>query len=458
MGFSVAIVGSGPGGFYAAAALLRDGGDLQIDLIERLPTPFGLIRAGVAPDHQSTKSVSRAFERTALSRDVRYFGNVEIGRDLTMAELRGLYDAVILAVGAPLDRALEIPGEDLPGVMGSAALVGWYNGHPDYRRVTPPLDCERVVVVGNGNVALDIARVLAKTKQEMADTDIVDYAEEAIAAAPIREIVILGRRGPEHAKFAIKELREMCALANALPIVDPRHLAEAAPAALAERERRRAERNLAILRGFADLDAAGKRGRIRFEFHARPVEVLGRDRLEALRCERTRIDAGRVVGCGAFFEIPCGLLVKAIGYRSPRIPGVPFDAARGRLRNREGRIDKGLYAVGWCKRGPVGVIGSNKQDGDAVAALIRDELADGGKPGRPGLESMLRQRGVRWVDYSAWQAIDKAERAAAPQAAPRRKFVTVEDMLKLLETGAADGPQDEPETNREEGVETVENR
>jgi ferredoxin--NADP+ reductase len=434
---SVAIVGSGPSGFYAAEALLKQG-EVAIDLIERLPTPFGLVRGGVAPDHQSTKQVVRAFERTAQDKAVAYFGNVEIGRDLSMAELRGLYDAVVLAVGAPADRPLGVPGESLPGVVGSAAFVGWYNGHPDFAAVDPPLEGERAVVIGNGNVALDIARVLVKTPQEMAASDIAAEAGAAIAAAPLKEVVLLGRRGPVEARFTFKELREMGTLAAASTLVDPAQLPAALPEGLPERERRLAERNLGILRGFPpDADPA-KPKRVRFEFFARPVAVLGERRVEGLRWERTALKDGKVVGTGEVHELACSLVVPAIGYRSIRIPGVPFDTARGRLRNRDGRIAEGLYCVGWCRRGPSGVIGSNKQDGDQAAESIAREIRPGAaaarRPGREGLRRLLAERGVRWIDYPAWQAIDAAERAAALEGAPRRKFVSIADMLALLDS------------------------
>lgn len=436
MPLRVAIVGSGPSGFYAAEALLRQG-DVAIDLIERLPTPFGLVRGGVAPDHQSTKQVVRAFERTAQDKAVAYFGNVEIGRDLSMDELRDLYDAVVLAIGAPADRPLGIPGEDLPGVVGSAAFVGWYNGHPDFADVDPPLDGARAVVIGNGNVALDIARVLVKTPQEMAASDIAAEAGAAIATSPLTEVVLLGRRGPVEARFTFKELREMGALAAASTLVEAGQLPAAVPDGLPERERRLAERNLAILRGFPTEADPEKPKRVRLEFFGRPVAVLGARRVEGLRWERTALKEGRLVGTGEFHELACNLVVPAIGYRSLRIPGVPFDAARGRLRNREGRIARGLYCVGWCRRGPSGVIGSNKQDGDQAAESIAREVRPGaaaaGRPGREGLRRLLAERRARWIDYPAWQAIDAAERAAAHEGAPRRKFVSIADMLALLD-------------------------
>lgn len=432
MPVSVAIVGSGPAGFYAADALLRAEVDCQIDLIERLPTPFGLIRGGVAPDHQSTKKVTKAYERTATSKGVRYFGNVQIGRDLTLDELRGLYDAVILAVGAPRDRPLAIPGAEKRGVIGSAAFVGWYNGHPDFADLAPDLQVESIAVIGAGNVALDIARLLGKTGEEMASSDITDYAAAAIQDSPVKEIHILGRRDAGHAKFTNKELREMGALADSLPVVDPQDLAAGVPADLDERDRRLAEKNLATLGGFAELDPASRSRRIFFHFCAQPVEVLGGTQIEALRLERTRMEGGRAVGSGETWDLPCGALITAIGYRGPAIPGAPFDEARGTFVHKDGRVAPGLYAVGWCKRGPTGVIGTNKADGDLAARQIVEDAVADGKPGRAGLEALLTERQVRYIDYPEWKEIEAAEEAAAPPGAPRRKLVTVGDMLALL--------------------------
>jgi len=433
MPLSVAIVGSGPSGFYTAEALLKSGADCRIDIIERLAAPFGLIRGGVAPDHQSTKRVSKAFQRTALKEQVRFFGNVEVGRDVSMDELRASYDAVVLAVGAPVDRPMGIPGDDRQGVYGAAAFVGWYNGEPDFRLLAPDLDVSAAVVVGNGNVALDIARVLVKTPAEMATADLPDYAAALIHHAPITDVYMFGRRGPIDAKFTNVELREMGKLENCMPIVHAEQLPDEVTGDWSDRDQRLKVRNLATMREFLDVDPAGKGKNVHFEFFANPVEVLGGDQVEGLRIERTKVEDGRAVGSGEFFDIACGLVVAAIGYYSIPIEGVPFDNAKGIVVHQEGRVGDGVYAVGWIKRGPTGVIGTNKPDGELIARQIVADLPNGAKSGGPPLEELLKERGIRWINFEDWTAIDAAERAAAPGEAPRRKLIDVEDMLAVLD-------------------------
>ncbi len=432
MSVSVAIIGSGPGGFYTADALLKSGGDCRIDIIERLPTPFGLIRDGVAPDHQSIKKVWKSFERTALDERVRYYGNVKVGRDVHLDELRARYDAVVLAVGAPVDRRLGIPGEDKEGVVGSAAFVGWYNAHPDFVDLDPDLDTTAVAVIGNGNVAIDVVRLLAKTPAEMEASDLPDYAADAIHNAPITELYMFGRRGAVEAKFTNVELREMGRLENCLPLVDAAQLPDGV-GDLPDRERRLKEKNLATLGEFAAMTPDGKTKRLHFCFYAAPVEVLGESKVEGLRLERTRIEDGRAVGTGEFFEVACGLVIAAIGYRAEPLDGMPFDEVRGISVNSEGRVADGVYAVGWIKRGPTGVIGTNKPDGELAAEYIRADFPRGAKPGREEFESLLRERGVRWVTYPEWRIIDQAEIANARPGAPRRKFLIVEEMLAVID-------------------------
>jgi ferredoxin--NADP+ reductase len=432
MPLNVAVVGSGPSGFYTVAALLKLAPDCRIDIVERLPTPFGLIRGGVAPDHQKTKNVWRAYEKSALQQSVRFFGNVEVGRDVTIGELKRMYDAVVLAVGSPLDRNLGIPGDDKKGVFGAASFVGWYNGHPDFRDLDPDLDVKAAVVIGNGNVAVDCARVLAKTPEEMAATDLTDYAAEAIHDAPLTDIYMCGRRGPGDAKFTNVELREMGELRDCAPVVDAKQLDEGVPADLDDRDRRLRERNLETLREFTAQKPGGRKKRLHFLFYANPVEVLGGDRVEAVRMERTAVANGRAVGSGEFFEIPCGLVIAAIGYDGTPFPGVPFDEKHGVVVHDNGRIGDGVYAVGWIKRGPTGVIGTNKHDGDLAAAQILEDAPSGNKLGRAALEAHLRGRGVRWISYAEWKKIDTAEIANARPGAPRRKFSSVEEMLALL--------------------------
>ncbi len=432
MPLSVAIVGSGPAGFYTADAILKTVDDASIDILDRLPTPFGLIRFGVAPDHQSTKRVAKAYEKTALTKQVNYYGNVEVGRDVSVAELREMYDAVVLAIGAPFDRELGIPGEDKAGVFGSAEFVGWYNGHPDFQQLDPDLDTPNVALIGNGNVAIDIARVLVKTPEEMARTDIPEEIEEEISAAPITDVYMFGRRGPVEAKFTNVELREMGQLAAAHPVVDPALLPDTVEGDWSDRDRRLREKNLETLRGFTRLDPGGKTKRVHFEFYAKPVEILGGDTVEGIRLERTRVVDGRAEGTGETFELETRLVVAAIGYRAQPIEGVPYDEMRGIVPSDDGRVEPGLYVVGWIKRGPTGVIGTNKPDGDVAARQIGEDVAPGGKPGRTVLEALLDERKVVWVSYEDWKRIDEAEVAAAESGAPRRKLVTVEDMLAVL--------------------------
>lgn len=435
MAITVAIIGSGPAGFYTADALLEAGCEVEVDLVERLPTPFGLIRGGVAPDHQTTKKVARKYEQTALMEQVRFFGNVEIGRDVSLAELRELYDAVVLAIGAPGDRRLTIPGAGLKGVHGSAAFVGWYNGHPDFVDLEPDLGVEAAVVIGNGNVAIDVARLLARSEAGLAKTDIAQHARGRFLASPIHDVWLVGRRGPVEAKFTNVELREMGELTQAVSLARPEQLPDAVPDDWQGRDRRVRERNLETLASFAANDPASKPKRVHFEFHASPVEILGTDRVEAVRFERTRTDErGRAVGTGETFDIPCGLVVAAIGYRAERVEGVPYDDALGIIPNDEGRIEQGLYAVGWIKRGPSGVIASNRPDGQVAAEQIcTDFPAGGGKPGRAAFAELLARRGVRVVSYRDWQVLDEAEREKAEAPSPRHKFTTVQEMIDYLD-------------------------
>jgi len=429
---SVAIIGTGPAGFYTADALIKKGVDCTIDLVDRLPTPYGLIRFGVAPDHQTTKKVSRAFEKTAVSETCRFFGNVEIGRDVTLAEMRDMYDAVVLAVGAGHDRLAGIPGEDKKGVIGSATFVGWYNAHPDLRDLDPDLNTNNVVVIGNGNVAIDIARVLVKTREEMADSDLPEYAMAAIEASPITDVYMMGRRGPVEAKFTNVELREMGELKNAVPLVDAAQLPDKVGDLDNPRDQRLKEKNLATLKEFTKFKAADAAKHVHFGFYANPVEILGGDRVEGLRLEKTKVEDGSAVGTGEFFEIECGLVIPAVGYRSLPVAEVPFDEDKSVVVHDDGRVAPGLYAVGWVKRGPSGVISTNRPDGVAAAEHIAEDCGEGGKPGRTALSALLAERGVRVVSFDDWKKIESAEIAAAKDPAPRRKFETLTEMLDVL--------------------------
>ncbi|HZT53363.1 MAG TPA: FAD-dependent oxidoreductase, partial [Gaiellaceae bacterium] len=347
----VAVVGSGPAGFYAAGALLAAEPPVEVDMFERLPTPWGLVRLGVAPDHPKLKTVSRAFERIAEQPGFRFLGNVEVGRDLHHADLVRLYDAVVYAVGAQTDRRLGIPGEDLPGSWAATEFVAWYNGHPDYQQLSFDLDVERAVVIGNGNVALDVARMLALTHAELAPTDATDAAIEAIAASSLREIVVVGRRGPAQASFTTPELQEMGELAGADVVVDPAELEGAQP------RDTNAERNLAVLREFAARPVQGRPRRVVFRFYRSPVAVLGAERVEGVELVRNVLDEhGRAVPTGERELLECGLVFRSVGYRGVALPGVPFDPRSGTIPNEGGRVAPGVYCAGWIKRGPTGVI------------------------------------------------------------------------------------------------------
>ena len=422
----IAIIGSGPAGYYTAEALQK-ADDIAIDVIDRLPVPYGLIRTGVAPDHQSIKAVSKRYEGVALTDNVRFVGHVAVGSDVTIDELAGLYDAVVLATGAPEDRPLGIPGADLPGVIGSAAFVGWYNGHPDFADLNPPLGARGVVVVGNGNVALDVARILAKTPAELVGSDIVAHARDALADSAVQHIHMLGRRGPHQIAMTPKELGELGHLERAAPRVDPADLPDVGDDALLEPGMRK---SVTHLRAFA-ANPVAKPVTIEFDFFAMPVAIEGEGRAQRVIVERTTLGADlRSVPTGEHYAIDAGLVIACIGYQTPPIPGVPYEHGRGRFANDEGRILPGLYCVGWARRGPSGTIGTNKPDGARVAEMVLGDVGHGaGKAGRPGLDALLAARGVTPVTFRDWRKIDAAEVANAIDGNPREKFVSVEAML-----------------------------
>ncbi len=426
----IAVIGSGPAGYYTAESCQKLFGEaVRIDIIDRLPVPYGLIRSGVAPDHQSIKGVSRRYEAVALTDNVRFVGNVQVGRDLSIAELHDLYDAIVLATGAPEDRTLDIPGEDLPGVYGSAAFVGWYNGHPDHAGLAPPLGPGPVAVIGMGNVALDVARILAKTEAELAASDIAAHALAPLIAARTASITILGRRGPHQIAMTPKELGELGELADAAPLVDPADLPPVESDAALEPGLRK---SVTLLRGFVGMPARHRR--IAFDFFAVPRAIEGQGHAERVIVEQTRLtDDGRVEGTGNHYAVPARLVIACIGYRTPAIEGVPYDARAGRFANVEGRVAPGLYAAGWARRGPTGTIGTNRPDGAMIAEHIAADIAgDSGKAGRPGLDALLSARGVDIVTFRDWKRIDAAEIARARAGAPREKFTSMADMLGAL--------------------------
>jgi len=443
----VALVGSGPAAFYAAGHLLAsEEPRVEVDLIERLPTPWGLVRLGVAPDHPNLKTVSRAFEKIALRPGFRFLGNVEVGRDVSHDELRDLYDAVVYAVGSQTDRRLGIPGEDLPGSWAATELVAWYNGHPDSQDLDFDLSVERAAVIGNGNVALDVARMLALTPGELAPTDTTDRAIDAISSSGLKEIVVLGRRGPVQAAWTSTELQEMGELAGADVLVDAAELEldAASEAELAEASNI-VQRNVEILREFASRRPSGKPRSVRLRFRASPVAILGEDRVEGIEIVRNRLEPDasgsvRAVATGEREVIPCGIVFRSVGYLGVGLPGAPFDTATGTMPNAGGRVlDEagqpiaGVYCAGWIKRGPTGVIGTNKKDATETVDLLLEDARAGRLPADRNdgtIDALLASRGVEVVTYAGWEAIDALEQARGEeQGRPRVKLCTWDELL-----------------------------
>ena len=432
----IAIIGSGPAGYYTAeAAQKRFGEDVRVDVFDLLPVPYGLIRTGVAPDHQSIKGVSRRYEKVALTENVRFIGNIMIGRDISVAELQELYDAVILATGAPKDRDLGIEGENLPNVYGSASFVGWYNGHPQFAELDPDLSGKTAVVIGMGNVALDVARILGKTRDEFAGSDIVGHALDILTASNIERIVILGRRGPHQIMMTPKELGELGGLERALPHVQRGDLPDEDEDALLEPGMRKVS---TILREYAAIPEdirAEKPIAIEFAFFAQPMALKGEGKVQSIEVEQTQLVRGRAQGTGNVGTLEADLVVACIGYRTSPIPGVPFDERAGRFANDEGRILPGLYCVGWARRGPSGTIGTNRPDGYGIIDAILADFEDGtigGKAskGREGFDALAEERALDIVTFRDWKKIEEAEEQAAREDAPREKFVDIEAMIR----------------------------
>ena len=444
----VAIVGAGPAGAFAAAALLRARGDVEIDLLERLPTPWGLLRGGVAPDHQEIKRLQDTFDRQTLRRGCRFLGNVEIGRDLSHGELMEHYSAVIYATGAQTDKSLGIPGEDLPGSLAATEFVAWYNGHPDYRDLAPDLSSERAVVIGNGNVAADVTRILVRSEAELGRTDIADHALEALRASRIREVVVLGRRGPAQAAFTSAELRELGRLDGVELRVDPAEIAldDVSRAWLAEEGTFTARKNVELLDGFA----AAQRGpdaerRIVLRFLRSPTAIRGGDRVEAVDIHRNEIvrdEAGLLrarAADDAVETLECGLVLRSVGYRAVPLPDVPFDERayvlpndRGRVRTPAGEPLPGVYAVGWIKRGPTGILGTNKRDAEETVTCLAEDLRTlpaPANPDRAALDALLAERRPDVVTTDGWHAIDTHEVEQGRSAERPRVKLTARDEL-----------------------------
>jgi ferredoxin--NADP+ reductase len=447
----VAVVGAGPAGFYTTEALLRTERTVRVDLIDRLPTPYGLVRAGVAPDHQKLKAAIRVYEKIAQRPSFAFVGNVSVGRDVSIEELGRFYDAIVLSYGAETDKRLGIPGEDLAGSHTATAFVGWYNAHPDYRDRVFDFSSEVAVVIGQGNVAMDVSRILAKTVDELKATDIADYALDALSRSRVREIHLVGRRGPAQAKFTPPEIREIGELADCDPVVQPEDLVlnPESEAELADPENRHARDNLTILREFASRGAPTKRRRYFVRNFESPKEILGNGRVERIVLEKTALSGPAfqqsAKGTGERVEVACGLVFRSIGYNGIVMPGVAFDERAGVIPSVTGRVVvngapvPGLYVAGWIKRGPTGVIGTNKPDGyETAESLLADVpvLRPCPAPDTAELLQLLRSRGVRAVSFDDWRRLDAAEVARGkPAGKPREKLATVAEMLALLDGG-----------------------
>jgi ferredoxin--NADP+ reductase len=450
----VAIIGSGPSGFYAADALLKQTQvAVEVDLFDRLPTPYGLVRGGVAPDHPKIKEVTRTYDRTAEDPRFRFYGNVEFGADLKLSDLKAHYHAIIYAVGAQTDKHLGIPGEDLPGSYAATEFVAWYNAHPDYRDCGFDLSGKRAVVIGNGNVAMDVARILARSADELRTTDIADYALDALAHSNITEIIMLGRRGPAQAAFTNKELKEFGELSISDVIVDP---VEGRPDAatlawLKNNHDAEVEKNLATLEEYIQCPPSGKPRRIIMRFLVSPVELIGNGKVEAIKIVKNQLEPAldgslRAKATTETETLPVDLVFRSIGYKGIPLPGVPFDNKAGIIPNQAGRVFDpnaqkivvGEYCTGWIKRGPSGVIGDNRKDSkDTVTQLLEDvpnlPALDPALATRASVEALLAQRKPDYVTYDDWKRLDQVELANGTAVGrPRLKFSRIADMLNAI--------------------------
>lgn len=451
----VAIIGSGPSGFYAAESLLKNDLVVEVDMFEKLPTPFGLVRGGVAPDHQKIKNVTKVYDKTAKNEKFRFFGNVTFGIDIKRADLQKYYHAVIYAVGSSSDNKLGIPGEDLIGSHAATEFVGWYNAHPEYRELEFDLSAEAAVVVGIGNVAMDVTRILARSQAELDETDIARYAQDALAKSNIRRIYVLGRRGPAQAAFTNPEIKELGEMQEADIVVSKRDvdLDEVSKNYLTSGEADKKDvRNVEILKELSAQPLSGKPKQIIMMFLTSPVEIIGTDKVEAVKVVRNELylnEKGviRPRATEEYETIPAQLIFRSVGYRGVPLPDVPFYEKWGTIPNNEGRVLKefgsdeqviGDYVVGWIKRGPSGIIGTNKPDSIATVKMLLEDVQAGKlwnpeTPDGVAFEALLKERKPDYIDYADWQIIDKLEvEHGEAEGRPRRKFTEVEAMLKAL--------------------------
>lgn len=449
----IAIVGAGPSAYYAAAALIKqEDVDVRVDMFDRLPAPYGLVRYGVAPDHQNIKAVARMYEKTASDERVRFFGCVEFGKHMTLDDLRPLYDMVVFAVGAQSDRSLNIPGEDLDGSMSATEFVAWYNGHPDYRDLDPDLSVEGVAVIGVGNVAMDVARILAKSVDELKETDIADHALEKLKESKVKRIYVFGRRGPAQAKFTNPEIKEFGKLETADAIVDPEDLKLDPHSEATVEQNRMAKKNYEILQEYASRGQGEHEKKVFFRFLRSPKEITGRDgKVAGIRIEKNRLVSTEdgylnAEGTGEFEDLDVGMVLRSVGYRGVPLPSVPYDERKGTIPNDHGRVLNpqtgnvvpGAYVVGWAKRGPSGVIGTNKKDAEETVELMLEDVPHIRRAGveqqaDKKLEELLTDAGCKYVTFEEWQDIDKleVERGKAGNR-PRVKFIDIDEMRSAL--------------------------
>ena len=418
--YTVAIVGAGPAGYFAAQALQNMQSDeltFSIDIIERLPTPWGLVRSGVAPDHPKIKTVSKVFEKVATAGNVRLFANVELGSDISLQDLKNAYDAVVIATGSSIGKKLGIPGEDLPGSMSAATFVPWYNAHPDFKDESIDLSTSTAIVIGAGNVAMDVARMLALEPSELDPTDTADHAIDAFKASVVRTVIVSARRGAEHAAFTSPELRELPKLEHTNVIIEKSDI-DAALIRAGEDVEKDVKNNLEAMALIADQVPAGHERTMKFQFLATPKEIRGREKVEEVVFTKTGTDEE--------FSIKCGLVITAIGYEASPLEGIDFE--KGKVKNNDGRVGENLYVVGWAKRGPSGVIGTNKSDSSDVMKLLVEDLKDP----KPHSDIADVLGGARVINQSHWESINAAEVAAGElKGKPRHKAVAWDDLLHL---------------------------
>ena len=424
MGIKIAIIGSGPAAFYTAQSLLKEDIEYEIDIIEKLFSPYGLVRYGVSPDHQSTKNVSRVFERTLNNANVEFFGGIEINNSPSIEDILALYDTVVIATGMAKDRDLNINNTNISGYFGATQFVNWYNGHPEYKNLSPDLSGDTAIIIGNGNVAIDCARLLVSSAKELEDTDITDYAKIALLNSGIKKVYIIGRRGPLDAKFTTVEIREMSELLDCDQVLSKGTLQSISKTILEDE----ISKQYRILTSFPEEKPrnSNKTKTVEFKFYLSPINILGTDRISDVEFKDNLNENNTTI------SIKANLLISAIGYEGEEIEGVPTDST-GKIINNENIIKDRLYAVGWVSRGPTGVIGTNKQDGAKVAKLITNNIKSRNSPGRNGLKLLLSRLNKRYISKEQWFLINEEEINRASNSSPRFKFTSFTDVFNFLD-------------------------